>query len=73
MTDLSPAVAAPDHVPPALIYDFDMFRDAALVADPHERIREIIRDAPPVFWTAAIVLPLLAFWFAAALKRRHAS
>ena len=29
--------------------------------------------APPVFWTAAIVLPLLAFWFAAALKRRHAS
>ena len=51
MTDLSPAVAAPDHVPPALIYDFDMFRDAALVADPHERIREIIRDAPPVFWT----------------------
>lgn len=28
--------------------------------------------APPVFWAAAIVLPLLAYWFAAALRRRHA-
>jgi predicted MFS family arabinose efflux permease len=27
--------------------------------------------APPVFWAAAIVLPLLALWFAAALRRRH--
>lgn len=27
--------------------------------------------APPVFWAAAVVLPLLAFWFAAALKRRR--
>jgi len=26
--------------------------------------------APPVFWAAAIVLPLLAFWFAAAIGRR---
>ena len=28
--------------------------------------------APPVFWIAAIVLPLLAVWFAAALRRRRA-
>lgn len=28
--------------------------------------------APPVFWAAAIVLPLLAFWFAAAIRRRVA-
>jgi YNFM family putative membrane transporter len=27
--------------------------------------------APPVFVVAAIVLPALAFWFSAALKRRH--
>ena len=27
--------------------------------------------APPVFWAAAIVLPALALWFAAALRRRH--
>jgi predicted MFS family arabinose efflux permease len=26
--------------------------------------------APPVFWAAAIALPLLAFWFAAAIGRR---
>ena len=26
--------------------------------------------APPVFWAAAIVLPLLAFWFSAAIGRR---
>lgn len=26
--------------------------------------------APPVFWVAAIVLPLLAFWFSAAIARR---
>jgi hypothetical protein len=24
-----------------------------------------------VFWAAAVVLPALAFWFAAALRRRH--
>lgn len=28
--------------------------------------------APPVFWAAAIFLPLLAFWFAHALRRRRA-
>jgi len=27
--------------------------------------------APPVFWIAAVVLPLLALWFAAALRRRR--
>lgn len=26
--------------------------------------------APPVFWAAAVILPLLALWFAAALRRR---
>lgn len=29
--------------------------------------------APPVFWAAAIVLPLLAFWFAHAIRRRVSS
>lgn len=29
--------------------------------------------APPVFWAAAIFLPLLAFWFAAAIRRRSLS
>jgi len=29
--------------------------------------------APPVFWTAAIILPSLALWFVHALKRRQFS
>ena len=29
--------------------------------------------APPVFWAAAVVLPLLAFWFVAALRRHQFS
>jgi cytochrome P450 len=51
MSDLSPAVARPDHIPESAVYDFDYFRDPALLDDPHERIGEILRDAPPVFWT----------------------
>lgn len=51
MSDLSPAVARPDHVPESAVYDFDMFMDPALITDPHERIRELVRVAPPVFWT----------------------
>jgi len=48
---LSPAVPKPDHVPHEAVYDFDMFRDPALLQDPHERIRQMLGEAPPVFWT----------------------
>jgi cytochrome P450 len=41
----------PEHVPEAAVYDFDMFMDTGLLRDPHERIRDILREAPPVFWT----------------------
>jgi cytochrome P450 len=51
MNDLSPGAATPAHVPASAVYDFDMYRDAALLHDPHERVREILREAPPVFWT----------------------
>ena len=51
MNALSPIVPTPSHVPAEAIYDFDMFMDEGLLADPHERIRQILRDAPPVFWT----------------------
>lgn len=47
----SPAVPKPDHVPDAAVYDFDMYHDPALLRDPHERVRELLREAPPVFWT----------------------
>lgn len=48
---LTPAVPRPDHVPESLVYDFDMFNDPALCADPHERILELLANAPKVFWT----------------------
>jgi cytochrome P450 len=49
--ELSPATAKPAHVPDAVVYDFDMFRDTGLLHDPHERIRLMLSEAPPVFWT----------------------
>ena len=41
----------PTHIPETLLYDFDIHRDAGLLSDPHKRVLEIIREAPPVFWT----------------------
>jgi len=51
MNGLSVIAPKPEHVPDAAVYDFDMFLDPGLVADPHERIRELHRVAPEVFWT----------------------
>ena len=54
MTILDQRTAAapkPDHVPDALIYDFDYFEDPGLITDAYVRLLEIVRDAPPIFWT----------------------
>src|SRR5258708_31472964 len=51
MNDLSPAVPRPEHVSDVAYYDFDMFKDPALLCDPHERVRDLLRLAPPVFCT----------------------
>jgi cytochrome P450 len=48
---LSPAVPRPVHIPEAAVYDFDMFCDPAFLADPHRRVLDLVRAAPPVFWT----------------------
>jgi cytochrome P450 len=48
---LSPVARQPDHVPDAAVYDFDMYLDPGLLRDPHERVGQILREAPPVFWT----------------------
>jgi cytochrome P450 len=48
---LTQAVPVPDHVPPEAVYDFDMRFDPGLLSDPHERARELLEVAPPVFWT----------------------
>jgi cytochrome P450 len=49
--ELSPAAEKPDHVPDSLVYDFDYNADPAYIADPHARARQLIADAPPIFWT----------------------
>ncbi|HEX7875275.1 MAG TPA: cytochrome P450 [Sphingobium sp.] len=51
MNALSPVSPVPAHVPAEAVYDFDMYFDPALLTDPHERVREMLREAPPVFWT----------------------
>jgi len=48
---LSRAVDRPAHIPESAVYDFDMFKDPAYLQDPHARVLELVRNAPPVFWT----------------------
>lgn len=48
---LSPAASKPDHVPDALVYDFDIHNDPGLLQGPHERLRMMLAEAPPVFWS----------------------
>ena len=48
---LSPAAPKPAHVADDLVYDFDIHADPGLLADPHARILDMVRNAPPVFWT----------------------
>ncbi|HET8710154.1 MAG TPA: hypothetical protein VFM32_02170, partial [Spongiibacteraceae bacterium] len=51
MTTTDSLAARPAHVPLAAVYDFDIYRDPALFKDPHERALQLLREAPPVFWT----------------------
>ncbi len=48
---LTKAVPKPDHVPDALVYDFDLWHDPALNADPGARLLDLAQNAPPVFWS----------------------
>jgi cytochrome P450 len=50
-TSFNPFMDRPEHVPASLVYDFDTGHDAALLTDPHKRISELVRHAPPIFWT----------------------
>jgi cytochrome P450 len=51
MTQDAAITSRPAHVPESLIFDFDLFHDPALRADPHARILELVRTAPPIFWS----------------------
>jgi cytochrome P450 len=47
----NPAAPKPAHVPDSLVYDFDLFCDPGLLADPHARILDLVQTAPPIFWS----------------------
>lgn len=47
----SAVVPRPAHVPEALVYDFDMYHDPGMERNAPERLLEVAREAPPVFWT----------------------
>jgi cytochrome P450 len=41
----------PDHVPPELVYDFDIYSDARVSSDVQRSYAEAIADAPDIFWS----------------------
>jgi cytochrome P450 len=47
----SPLTAKPSHIPDSVVYDFDAYRDPGLLANPPKRFAQMVKDAPPVFWT----------------------
>lgn len=49
--DPTPAVSIPEHVDPSRVVDFDMYADPAYIANPYQRLQELVTTAPPIFWT----------------------
>jgi cytochrome P450 len=41
----------PDHVPPELVYDFDIYADSRVSSDVQRSYAEAIADAPDIFWS----------------------
>ena len=41
----------PAHIPEKAVFDFDFRLDEGLIANPHRRVRELLDEAPKVFWT----------------------
>jgi cytochrome P450 len=49
--DLANKVKQPAHVPDSLVYAFDYNKDAEYCRDPHARAADLVKQAPPLFWT----------------------
>ncbi|WP_257458798.1 cytochrome P450 [Archangium lipolyticum] len=41
----------PAHIPPELVYEYDNARDPRMLEDPHARMRSLILEAPPIFFS----------------------
>ncbi|MDC3953978.1 cytochrome P450 [Polyangium jinanense] len=41
----------PAHVPPELVYEYDSTKDPRMLEDPHARMRSLILEAPPIFFS----------------------
>jgi cytochrome P450 len=41
----------PAHVPPELVYEYNYNTDARMLEDPHARMRSIVLEAPPIFFS----------------------
>jgi cytochrome P450 len=50
-TATTSSLSKPAHIPESLVYEFDLFGDPALLTDPHARILDIVKHAPPIFWS----------------------
>ncbi len=53
MTSTTPSNIAPkpEHVPPELVYDFDLARDPRILTNPHLGMLAIQQEAGDIFWT----------------------
>jgi hypothetical protein len=49
--DMANKVKPPAHIPSALVYEFDYNTDPEYWKDPHARAADVIKNAPPLFWT----------------------
>ena len=48
---ISALAPKPAHVPEALVYPFDMYHDPDMERNAPDRLLEVARETPPVFWT----------------------
>jgi len=49
-TPTKPSVFPP-HVRPEQVFDYDYIADAELLKDPHQRMRSLVLEAPPIFYS----------------------
>ena len=49
--DMTNKVKQPAHVPNSLVYEFDYNKDPAYWKDPPARAADLVKNAPPIFWT----------------------